>query len=838
MNGLGRVFTLVLMVTGLVLTGCSVNSDLGGAKIPNARPDTQVVGQPPTLLEASFAISFNWDGFDPDGSIVGFEWKISDNGLDGISVRDTLTADPMTGEKLHPWQFTTAYDSTFVVLADQADFAGDEIEPRSFRSHTLFIRAVDDKGAKDPLPAMISFTATTLVPVARLGETYYDGSAVGATQAPTTATLDYQGEDPDYSGKYPAQVRYLWKKATYSGAPENDPYITEKYIYYKDDNYEEVIDFGSEEWSDWFEYPIDELERRIVIPDLDIRDENDFQIGYLFAVQVKDVAGAVSVGRGYMKQVGNFTLKVFNPAVYLAENSSILRETQTNARNVIAAYQPLNFAWHADVSRYLGEVTAYRYGWDVVNPDNPYDDNWAIPPGVSPQHLFAPEKVFDEGAHSFTLMVTDNSDQVTVIRWDLEVIPYVDRDLQKPLLLIDGIADNATNAWPGSPSGPPYYDQEGFRNVFWEEALSSVQDFVWEEDRFDHVDIVGYEDLVNYKAVILFTTNAQGTVMRQFRTTWASEKFIWLDPYQRRGGNLFFCGGLSFYGFLQSRDNYMVPIIFDTSQEYLFLNDRRYVVGFGTRTLTDDSIVERGPLQYPYKTAGIAVLDWTSPDNANIYNRPLRGKYDRRPGCAGLKALVLDDDFRSQYEVSFGGTGIPDTIYSSASIDWKDEYYWEEDLLDFTQPYGIFSWGQDEFYDVNITSTRPTPYQLQICTDAPSGYCAEPMFRSVARFDWLRNKRWADGELDWPDSRYDDMDDICGEMALTSYEGVPDRSSLTNNRVFGFISYKMFAEKDWGKADIYWGFDPYRFDHETSKKAIYWVLRYFGLQVNEQVTEE
>ncbi len=41
----------------------------------------------------------------------------------------------------------------------------------------------------------------------------------------------------------------------------------------------------------------------------------------------------------------------------------------------------------------------------------------------------------------------------------------------------------------------------------------------------------------------------------------------------------------------------------------------------------------------------------------------------------------------------------------------------------------------------------------------------------------------------------------------------------------------MVEDKPSMKADVYWGFDPYRFDHEETKKAIRWVLDYFGLQV-------
>ena len=102
-----RRFTVMIpagvLLIALVLGGCSTNTELGGVRVPNARPDTRITGQPPTLLEAGFSVSFNWTGSDPDGKIIGYEWKISDNGVDGISPRDTMTVDPLTGAVLHPW---------------------------------------------------------------------------------------------------------------------------------------------------------------------------------------------------------------------------------------------------------------------------------------------------------------------------------------------------------------------------------------------------------------------------------------------------------------------------------------------------------------------------------------------------------------------------------------------------------------------------------------------------------------------------------------------------------------------------------------------------------------
>jgi hypothetical protein len=44
------------------------------------------------LSETEYTVSFFWTGFDPDGSIDGFQWRISDNGEDGVvDVADTLS---------------------------------------------------------------------------------------------------------------------------------------------------------------------------------------------------------------------------------------------------------------------------------------------------------------------------------------------------------------------------------------------------------------------------------------------------------------------------------------------------------------------------------------------------------------------------------------------------------------------------------------------------------------------------------------------------------------------------------------------------------------------------
>jgi hypothetical protein len=207
-----RATALTLAVLLLAAGGCSTDTELGGVKVPNARPDTRITGQPPTLLEAGFSVEFHWTGSDPDNKIKGFEWKISDNGTDGISRRDTLTVDPLTGAEINPWRFTESTDSLFVVLADLPDFPGDDAgEPRSFRTHSLFVRAVDETDAVDPTPAYMSFTSTTIVPQGAAD--FPNKSTDRATDVPKTVNIGWEGSDEDFELRIPTQVRYMWRSA-------------------------------------------------------------------------------------------------------------------------------------------------------------------------------------------------------------------------------------------------------------------------------------------------------------------------------------------------------------------------------------------------------------------------------------------------------------------------------------------------------------------------------------------------------------------------------------------------------------------------------------------------
>lgn len=843
-----RATLLVLAALLLVAGGCSTDTELGGVKVPNARPDTRITGQPPTLLEAGFSVRFYWTGSDPDNKIKGFEWKISDNGTDGISSRDTLTLDPLTGAEINPWRFTVATDSTFVVLADLPNFPGDEEGvPRSYRTHSIFVRAVDESDAVDPTPAFMSFTSTTIAPQGNVVYPALGNS--GARRVPPTVNIGWEGSDSDFDLGIPTSVRYLWRPAvTSDGTIISIPSQYNRF-------FEEMVDFTDPTyWYPWERYDPAEEDRLTTFPDLDIGDH------YLFAVQFQDTAGAVSVGRRYGVEVGNVVISAgTGPAIQLQE--TFLGEMRDNFFVKVAAGQPLSFIWRADPTPYNGTVTSMRHGWDVRNLDDPNDSGWMVPPGLSEQNKFSTERTFQDGPHTFFLQIKDDSR--TVITWEIniEAVPYIPRTSQAELLVIDQIRDKNVQNWIDR-GGQPRND-ESFRNPWWQflqNQSGGVENLDWDLDRIDHTQVPTYDQLVGYKAVLCYAQYSEGqTMFAPFRSengldidgrAIKKDKYVWLTPYQERGGNFFLVGDRSMASFLESDPRYMTPLVFDSIEPPYQGGNLTYTVSFGERELADGTKIRRGPLLYPYATAGISLIDWTSPSSKYIYGRSqTTAGQQRKVECVGLKGLVLDTAFKDYHGV--GPSDFRDTILTDSEIDWHD------DALT-GRPDGIpiitnsFPWREDEFFDSNISS-RTTDWAPQNCDDsaAPGGYCVEPMFRGLARFDWLREYWWSHGKPDWPDPDpgsdppyWGDngygakaMDDTCGTQALDSYvrgDGLlmDKGTAKTNGKIFGFFSYKMTADKPGGRPDVFWGFDPYRFESEQMKDVIRWVLsRNFGLNV-------
>ncbi len=119
---------LILSAAFYVACDTGITGDLN----PNQPPRTFLTVNEINLPEGERLVSqvtISWWGDDPDGYIVGYEFRIGD--------------DP--GE---PWTFTTNTDSTFVLPIEEGDQDADV---------RFTVRAVDNDGAVDPDPASLVF---------------------------------------------------------------------------------------------------------------------------------------------------------------------------------------------------------------------------------------------------------------------------------------------------------------------------------------------------------------------------------------------------------------------------------------------------------------------------------------------------------------------------------------------------------------------------------------------------------------------------------------------------------------------------------------------------------
>ncbi len=849
------VILYLLLLTAALLAGgvlgCGPSNEFTATPIPNALPDSRVTARPPQVLEAGFIVEFHWTGFDPDGRVAGYQWRISNNGTDGISVQDTITFDPVTGDTLNPWFDIASTDSVFFVSADIPDFPDDpDGYNRSYQTHTFWVRTVDDDDGTDPSPAMVSFTSTTLLPnVVIDGPTAVTGQ-LEAAQLPSTVTFLYTGDDPDFGSGVPVRVRYLWKKAVLPDGNFGDTRIDFA------NNLEYLVAFDDSAWTDWQRYETSDELRRVVLPgqlqtepDPDVPGE-DRNIYYAFAIQVQDTAGAVSIGRRYGYQVANVRItQTLRPTLRISEQ--FLGDYGGAGINLldqldIAAGQELNFSWSGDATGYAGEITNFRYGWDVNDPDDPNDPNWAILPGNSAQHRRAPVQSFASGVHTFTVTVTDNSEQTTRQVITLDVVPVPDPADQLPLLWVDDVNDRTSNAW-GGPFGQPR-DRDEFRDEFWTVALGGVAGFNPGRDVVDaEVDEIEYRDVVQYRTLVWagrWVSSPHSAIARDFRPLGGSadapddDQYIWLQPYQATVGNVLFAGSRAMNNFL-AESSYELPIVFQSregepSSGYTFVGNgvpvRR---GFGEREMPDGTTVQVGVSRYPYLTMGVATIDLMSPTAAYYeYGHGQQANTQRRNACAAMKGVVVDSVFRATYMP--GGGVFGDTIWSdSESIDWQDVWgprYTDENHPDYVDPLQVsYVWKNDEFYDADVIG-RGTNYSLQECDDRN---CVEPMFRSISRYDWVQMNQIAEGHADWPLDFYDGqgqptLDSVCGPRSLS----LDLDRAITSNRIVGFIARKTAPNKPSQVGDVVLGFDPYRFDTDEMVRVIRWVLgEHFGLSM-------
>ena len=139
----------VLAVAALLAAGCADDQFVGTDR-SNEPPQVWLSSAPPEGSVSEYTLHLYWGGWDPDGEISHYEWVVTNNEGGVFDPADTTGAGK--------WRRVYSNDSTFTftadLLADSSQTDPENLTPVDFvRTHTFFIRSVDDKGLASVKPA-------------------------------------------------------------------------------------------------------------------------------------------------------------------------------------------------------------------------------------------------------------------------------------------------------------------------------------------------------------------------------------------------------------------------------------------------------------------------------------------------------------------------------------------------------------------------------------------------------------------------------------------------------------------------------------------------------------
>jgi hypothetical protein len=566
------------------LFGCDESVFIGDSAL-NEPPTVRLTGGPPEGDTTGYYIKFSWMGNDPDGTVENYEYVMCDGSPGGFDPADTTGLDAWT--KIH------STDSTFAFSAsengEEVTVGADRHSSYCRKVHTFFIRAVDDKGARSN-SAYRSFTASTLAPYAVI-ETPRNSPPGREQSLPSLVRFTWRGEDPiddPWNIQEPESIRYFVTTSTLS--------IIENLNRHPED-------FESR-WCPWIPYhaPGDSGTSTVVGDDELIAKG----FGYVFVVQAKDEAGAVTAVFNASQNVRLF--RVFNPPGPLLKvkernlgtYSFIGSNIRTQTFRVPGGFT-LDFGWSADASTYGAEISSYRYGWDVADLSDPYD--WDVLP--SPLIKAAPLMSFRTGVHTLFIEATDNMGTTTLAQFEMTIFPM---KMTRNLLWVDDFySTNFTQVGYGFPT-------EAEHDEFWMRICNRARDFdagsdVYEtaSQSFREPDI---EALWKYKNII-WTYSAGDDVMAwddMIRFTPESQvsqtrvaKFNYLAYYASAGGHIWTEGKSDSRGGLGA--------VFSITNQSFPRNLRCEIAGASTGCDGDTS----GVNSIAYRTYCVTVIDKARP---------------------------------------------------------------------------------------------------------------------------------------------------------------------------------------------------------------------------------
>jgi len=510
------LYTGLVLVLGIQFYSCTSN-ELSGTGFSNEPPTVWLSSAPPEGSVAAYTITMFWGGWDPDGEISHFEYVITDNKSGVFDPADTVGA----------WETVFGNDSTFQFTADifadstNSNWRNDILTPFEFqRSHTFFVRAVDDHGARSR-PVYRSFTSRTLSPTVIIDVPFLN-SPTEQAQVPSVTTFQWTGKDfvsTTAQEQEPDSVRHI---LVGTAKFQQNFEFTEEYIRTHPD---------AEEWSDWEYYRAPgDTGKFWTTPPLDFGP-------YVFAVQVKDEAGAVSPVFDLNKNMRRVRVSTRSTGPVLTVTNEFVGVIQTTSPNApvsivdLPAGVPLRFCFRADASSYGGLVSGYRYGWDINDLNDDSEWETSLTPFVGSEACSS-MRTFFFGVHNFYVEVVDNSGYPSRVAIRINIIPFT---MQKPLLIVDDWIEGSPSStgWTRSNGALPS-DVE--HDNFWKDMAADVDGFNPDIDMVGVGSGTGLTEVpiqivANYQTMI-WTTQGDQTAPAPGTGSILRDLIVWRDPEQ------------------------------------------------------------------------------------------------------------------------------------------------------------------------------------------------------------------------------------------------------------------------------------------------------------------
>ncbi len=446
-------------VTGAVIViGACASDTIDGEHATNKAPTVWLAAAPPEGSTGTYTVQLFWGGWDPDGEVSKYEYLVTDNVTGVFNPADTL------GE---PWYPVVGNDSTFTFSADSLQDANPSEQKAVFtRSHTFFIRAVDEQGLRSREPAYRSFTSRTISPEVKI-TTPRPELGITPADMPPISTLVWSATDyvdDLFTKQDPESVQWALVSTVAHG---NDYATTIKYLREHPD---------APEWYPWSWYRAPEDSGKSwTTPPLEFGD-------YVFAIRAKDEAGAVT------PVLSEFGSSVNVRRLKIAERTSgptfVLTSVLVGSIIAASCNYPLTIAdipagidvmfnLSACADHYGGTVSGYRYGWDILDLNDPGQWEVDYTPFLT-SVATTPPRSFNFGTHTFTAEVIDNSGFCSRIEVKINIVRFTG---ERNLLLVDDYRPDEVpgqSGWSASNGGVP---NDAEHDQFWLDMVSNLEGF-------------------------------------------------------------------------------------------------------------------------------------------------------------------------------------------------------------------------------------------------------------------------------------------------------------------------------------------------------------------------